>query len=396
MKKLILTIFFLPLYLLLFSQNKIMCKVVDFQTNQPIVGVSVFLSNTSIGGESNTLGEVLLQNIPNGRYNLIASSFNYEEYTNSIQSSINTITIKLKPSANLLKDVIVESYETDGWEKYGIYFVNNFIGNSSLSQNCKLTNPEVVKFKLNSKTNVLRAFAHEKLIFENRSLGYKIIYMLNKFEYNLDNNTFKFAGSPLFEELKYGNEIQKHKWDSVRKTIYLGSLMHFMRSLYADNMTQDGFELKPMIKISDEEKRRVKKSYRNNIIPTNNDSTNYYSKVLKLRDEEDTIVLNKVILRDSIVFPIDKSVDPNALLLEFENFIHITYLKKKEPVDYTRFLAKRPGKEFISTDITLPFGEGVKVYSNGMFYVGDNLFANGFWAWSEKLSSMLPYDYSPN
>ena len=101
---------------------------------------------------------------------------NYEDYIISI--SINQrndpFLIKLKPTANILKEVVVESYDPKGWSKWGDQFRLNFTGAPILSNQCKLLNPEVVKFKFNAKTNKLRVFANERLIFENRNLGYKI------------------------------------------------------------------------------------------------------------------------------------------------------------------------------------------------------------------------------
>ena len=388
-------------------------KIIDTSTKQPIIGASIFLSNTSIGTVSNEKGDFFIQHIPQGKFELIVSSLNYETYITTIQSAqiAATLTIRLKPVSNILKEIIVESYDKDGWEKWGDYFKTNFIGTSSITKNCTLTNPDAVRFRFNSKTNIVKAFAHEKLVFENKALGYNIKYLLVKFEFDISANTFKYIGYPLFEKMIPRNTEEGKKWEINRVNTYTGSLMHFMRSLFSNQLVEQGFQVNALKIVTDMEKNRVRKLYKqmeatrknrsvNNkekteLIP-DKDSLDYYLKVMSLSGDEFKVILNKLIVRDSLIFPIDVSVEPGAAFFAFDDYLHITYLHKKEPYEYTKFLLKRPNKYFISSDITLPFQKGVPIYKNGSYFYGENIFTDGFWAWSEKLSTMLPTDYWPN
>lgn len=393
-------------------QVRLSGKVMDSITKQPIQGVSIFLSNTSIGTVSDAKGEYTIEHIPQGKFEVIASSLNYEAYVSTIRSFQKPVVllIKMKSSSNILKEVVVESYDKDGWAKWGTYFNANFIGTSNLTKNCLLRNPEAVKFRLNKKTNTVRAFAEEKLIFENKALGYNIKYLLTKFEFNITTNTFKYVGYPLFENRVPETADQQKKWDAARLNTYSGSLLHFMRSLFNNTLVEEGFQLRIMKKVSDAEKSRVRKLFKRKEVSTESNSHNrekrvfmedadsleYYKKVISLSGDEDQVLFNKTVSRDSILFPIDASIDPNAILFAFDDYLHITYLHKKEPYEYTKFLLKRPDKDYISSDITLPFQKGISVYKNGTYFYGENLFTNGFWAWSEKLSTMLPTDYFPD
>lgn len=385
----------------------------DIVTKEPIAGASIFLSNTSIGTISNEKGEFLIRQVPQGKFELIVSSLNYDTYITTLQSNqIPTVlSIQLKSNSNVLKEVVVESYDKDGWAKWGGYFKANFIGKSSITKNCTLTNPDVVRFRFNNKTNTVRAFAHEKLIFENKALGYNIKYLLSQFEFNISANTFKYIGYPLFENMVQGNSEEQIKWESARLNTYKGSLMHFMRSLFSNQLIEEGFEVRAMKIVTDSEKNRVRKLYKrkeetgkNNGINNkekgelnpDKDSLEYYLKVMKLSGDEYKVILSNLIVRDKLIFPIDSSVEPGAVFFEFDNYLHITYLQKKEPYDYVKFLLKRPDKDYISSDITLPFQKGVSIYKNGTYFYGANIFTDGFWAWSEKLSTMLPTDYWPD
>ena len=375
-------------------------KITDSVSKQPIGGASIFLSNTSIAAISNDNGEFVLAHVPQGKFELIASSLNHETYITTIQSGrINALHIQMKPASHTLQEVIVESYDPAGWSKWGDYFRNNFIGALSISKECRLLNPEVVHFKLNTKTNTVRAFAHEKLLFENRALGYKINYLLLKFEFDIDNNSFKYIGYPLFENLLPSNDEEQKKWDLARATVYHGSLMHFMRSLNSNQLVENGFEVRAMKWVDDNERDRVKKIIKrmNEAAKTllNKDSAEYYNKVNKLSSTTDTVILSKLIARDTIVFPIDESVAQAAVFFEFDDYLQITYLHKKEPAAYTRLILKRPDRDFISSYLTLPNKKGVSVFRNGNYFYGENIFTGGFWAWSEKLVTMLPSDYWP-
>ncbi len=408
-----LFLFFLSLTILhfAFGQTKLSGKVIDSITKKPLAGVSIFLSNTSLGTVSNDNGGFKIENIPPGKYELIASSLNYKTTVTTLPlgQSATSILINMPFVSNQLEEVIVESFDTEGWDNWGEYFKRNFIGTSSIINKCTLKNPDIVKFKLNKKTNVVRAFAREKLIFENNALGYIVKYLLVTFEFDINANTFKYIGYPLFEKMVSQNNEQNNKWEIERLTTYHGSMMHFIRSLFSDQLHAEGFEIRTMKKIDIYERKRVKSLLKKNnekrnlnsisgveqAIHLEKDTLEYYSRVNTLSDEEDQVIFDKKAARESIIFPLDSSVDKNALFFEFDDYLHITYLHKKEPYEYTKYLLKRPNKDFISSDIFLPWQKGVTIYKNGSYFYGGNIFTYGYWAWSEKLSTMLPYDYLP-
>lgn len=397
------------------SQSKLTGKIIDSVTKQPIANASIFLSHTTIGTVSNENGEFILDHIPYGKFELVIASLNYENYISSYSNFITgitnaspaaTITIQLKPAENILKEVIVESYDKDGWKRWGTYFKDQFIGNFSLIKNCKLLNPDVLKFRLNKKTNILRAFAHEKLVFENKSLGYRVKYLLTRFEVDFNANTFKYIGYPLFEKMIPKNPGEQKKWDTARAEIYRGSLRHFMRSLYNNQLVKEGFEVRAIKTVTQEEKERVKEimlvfdqMQEAGLKPrlrTNPDSLDYYKKVVGLPDTAFRFISGEPIPRDSLVVGLDSSAKKEVVLFYFDGFLHIGYRHKREPYDYPSILQKTSDKTFISTDIALLFPERITIFRDGNYYNGENLLIDGYWSWSEKLSTMLPSDYWPD
>jgi hypothetical protein len=239
--------------------------VSDADGGQPIPGASVFLSNTSVGTVANAQGEFTLQ-IPAGKYDLIISSIGFETGNQTISSTDipDFITIKLKTKAKELETVVFEPFEKDGWNKWGRFFVENFIGTSALAKDCILKNKDALKFRHSKKKNVLTAIGFEPLIIENKALGYTIRYQLEDFSFDFKTNFLYYAGYPLFQEMD-GGLVKKRRWEDARSKAYLGSMMHFMRSVFRNTIAQESFDVFALKKVFNAEKARVKSVYRSRI-----------------------------------------------------------------------------------------------------------------------------------
>ncbi len=388
------------------AQQTLKGRVLAADTKQPIHLANVFLSNTSIGTVTNAEGYFTIEHFPQGRYDVVVSCIGYESFVTTIQSAQlpKTIDINLVPKVNILQEVIVEPYEKNGWDKYGKFFLDNFVGTSALAKECKLKNPETIRFRYNKKENILRAFADEPIMLENKALGYILKYDLKTFEYNYSTRIFYFQGYPLFEEMETGRKRLQERWESRRADAYYGSLMHFMRSLFRNQLVQEGFETRKLIKISEEEKKRVrtlynKRAYTNGVgqIVVNDsilgqgnaDSAAYFRKVMR-QPEKMNVLIDKVLPGDSIAFAIDSLTAG----LYFEDHLQVIYLYKQVPDEYVQAngLSVR-AKSPVVSEIFLTRKNTIAVLSNGSYYEGIDLISSGYWGWWEKLATMLPYDY---
>ena len=376
------------------AQTKLIGRVIDSETKKPLEGISIFLSHTTNGTITNVKGDFQLDHLKPGKYELVATSLNYEDNISVIQVSISNdpLIISMNPTANQLKEVVVESYDENGWERWGDSFKSYFIGSPVLAINCLFKNPEVLKFKFGANSNKLRAFTNEKLIFENTELGYRIIYLLSKFEIDFNNNTFSFKGYPYFEEMKSNKPKQIAEWNKARSETYKGSLRHFIRSLYNNSFIKDGFEVRTVINVSKDEIVRVKELYKGGNYNLNKDSLDYYNKVRNIGFEETKVTLDPLITRDMLV---SNATESNAKTFYFKNGLQVLNLNKKIPNEYAKTLPVYRGNEFIRTDLSLRTNSPIFIYPNGDFYNGLELLTDGFWAWSEKVCTMLPSDYLP-
>ena len=376
------------------AQSKLNGRVIDSETKKPLEGISIFLSHTTNGAVSNSKGDFQLDHLKPGKYELVATSLNYEDNIMVIQVGManEPITISMNPTANQLKEVVVESYDENGWERWGDSFKSYFIGSPVLAINCLFKNPEVLKFKFGANSNKLRAFTNEKLIFENTELGYRIIYLLSKFEIDFNNNTFSFKGYPYFEEMKSNKPKQIAEWNKARSETYKGSLRHFIRSLYNNSFIKDGFEVRTVMNVNNEEIIRVKELMKGGGKNLNKDSLEYYNKVRNIGFEETKVTLDPLVTRDMLV---SSAAESNAKTFYFKNGLQVMNLNKKIPNEYAKTLPVYRGNELIRTDLSLRTNSPIFIYPNGDFYNGLELLTDGFWAWSEKVCTMLPSDFVP-
>src|SRR5258708_25893389 len=110
LNRLLLLLFFLPLAA--YSQTiTISGKVTTSVSHEGIGKVSVFLSNSSYGTETDEDGSFRLTGVKPGQYDLVASSVGYQDYTQTIlvgKESINII-IPLMPKVNQLRGEVIST-----------------------------------------------------------------------------------------------------------------------------------------------------------------------------------------------------------------------------------------------------------------------------------------------
>ena len=350
---LVLTIF----YTVVFSQDKnfaILGRVVDSASRQPLPGATVYCQSTTQGTTSNNEG-LFYMRLPNGGYDLVISYTGYEKRTIRIsnnQASADTMQIELNKAEQAMEAVAVtgSSEVADGLAKYGQFFTDNFIGTTPNASQCKIQNPEALRFFYTKKRNRLKVTAREDIIVVNYALGYRIRYQLDSFTYEYNTNISQFTGSPLFQEVDSSAELLA-TWKKNRARTYLGSRLHFMRSLYDSSVTKQGFVVEKL----DEN-------------PANSNGT-----VIKdlYSSENYTIDSGDVFISWSGHYRISyRSVFPDKKFLE----------EYKLPAD-TR-------SQFTILDVP----NGFIIEENGYFYEQYDVINNGYWAW-KKLAELLPYDY---
>jgi hypothetical protein len=346
----------------LFSQDthfNITGKVIDKNTKAALPGASVFGQNTTFGEATNAEG-IFKMKLPNGGYDLIVTFTGYETENIRISNTAShaDLVIELSPKEKSLGEVsiVVSNEVKDGWQKYGQFFTENFIGKSEFSLQTFIKNPEVLKFYYSKKRNRLKVLASEPLVVENNALGYNIKFTIDSFTHEYDNNTTQFVGYPLFEEMN-GTPAKISAWYKNRSLVYKGSLLHFMRSVYNKTLSEEGFEIQFLVKNGGDE------------IPI--PLKNIYLAINYDKDDSTNTVAFDPNQRDLIV--IYKKAKPQPLYFAFD---------------------PKAKKDFQVSTLSIAPYESIDIEQNGYFFEQTDITTNGYWNFT-KVGDMLPYDYKP-
>jgi hypothetical protein len=360
------------------AQQFIRGKVLGAPDKQALAAASVFLSNTSTGVVSKADGSFVLGPVGNGRYDLVVSLLGYETAKQEIMVGVNgvvaEIIVLLQPKATVLQEVIVQSYDKDGWKEWGDFFLENLIGKTPNADQCKLRNTDAVKIKYSKTARILRAFAEEPLVIENQALGYTLQYELSQFEYNFKTGVFYYQGYPLFVPMVATKPAQQRRWERNRQEAYEGSLMHFLRAVFRNKIAEEGFQVRRIIR------------------QRSNAPGQSLFKLMQPGAQTGDILVNQLLTGDSIAFAIDSTTAG----FQFKDYLQITYPNKKMSIRYTQSVLRSNSTLPMTAELWMPDPSAViAIFENGSFFYGKDLLNMAYWSWSEKLSNLLPLDYRP-
>ena len=337
------------------AQFSVSGRIIDSASREPLVGASVFCQNTTIGTISNKQGEFSLS-LKSGGYELIISYTGYQTKQLRLNSSeTNKLEIEMVKEDKSMGEVIIKSSNEvpDGWQKYGTFFIDNFIGTTPNAAKCVLLNPEVLKFYFLKKSNKLRVLATEPLMISNRALGYNMRYQLDSFVYQYKTDLSLYRGYCLYSEMDT-TEVVKQGWIAAREKTYSGSKLHFMRSYYDSALTENGFVIDLLDERNDMKFDRITNPY----------DTLYYAFIDSTSEAE----------------------------LDYPRKFSVTYIKAKPEPEYLKKfnMPKNVAAQISYIEILNTIG----IKDNGYYSDQKDWINQGYWSW-KNLADQLPYDYTP-
>ena len=325
--------------------------VTDKETGQPLAGASVVCMHTTYGTMTNAQGEFSLTVEPGG-YDL-AVSFNGFS-TESVRISSNgenpphAFALSKKQQDLEAVAVVVSNEVKDGWDKYGAFFREQFLGRTANAANCTIENPTAMKFYFNKKKNRLKVTAKEDILINNPGLGYRIRYQLDSFTHEYVTGNTQYTGFPFFEEIK-GSIEDSLKWKEARLRAYYGSLLHFMRCYYDSTLAENGYKLSV----------------------TNGDKATAVSNPYEARYY---------------------NADSGEVELRYKGKLRVMFAREKPEPAYLTTNKLDPNTT-VQVSL-LAFSDGIVVEENGYYYDQQDVLSLGYWSW-EKLADFLPYNYDP-
>ena len=329
------------------EEGSISGYVIDKNTQKPMEFVNVFIANTMKGSSTGKDGFFEIKGIALGLQEVVASFIGYEPYRQQVKitSTPTKLNIQMQAKVMELKEVQVTGEVDKVWKKQMKKFRSFFLGNTPNKEDCIIVNEGVLDFQEDENTKKFIAKASDLLVIENRALGYKITYLLEKFEVDRDDNSTYF-GKPKYDFLEPKNEKEKKRWELARLDAYRGSLRHFLHALTVDSLALQGFEI--------------------------------YSNVVLGKDD-------KKVSNPKELFLFGET--SSQRLLKFKNYLKIVYNGRTEKFVRNQAI---PQTCWIHQTLSAP----AMFYKNGYLSNPLTLFLNGYWA-RLGVADELPFEYVP-
>ncbi len=213
-------------------------QILIYGTDKPLANASIYYDGMYKGGISDEHGIFKLVSAGTTKVPIIISAVGYHSTSIADYTSEEFLKIYLQPKTYAL-DAVVVTFDGMSREEKEAIFKSEFIGLSNNSSQCEILNLDDINLVYNRKRGTVEAFADDPIILHNKALGFKITYYLEQFKYSAGE--IFFAGNYYFEPDTTLTGRDLVRVERKRREAYLGSRMHFIRSLYNDQLRQEGF-----------------------------------------------------------------------------------------------------------------------------------------------------------
>lgn len=235
--------------MLSFSQT-ITGTVLDASSNKPLETVAVYFDNTTIGTTTDAEGKFSITYTDAIQSNLVFSYLGFEKVLITDYRVKKDVIIKMKPSAVGLDEVLIDFDDGLTRRQKLRLFKKEFLGLSKYGKSCKILNENDIFLRYDKRSQTLTASSDRPIIILNKALKYEISFELIDFEVNFRYANLKdqefvtrqvaYAGTSFYKDLV---ETNKRSTKKRREKVYKGSVQHFMRALYNQNLKAEGYQI---------------------------------------------------------------------------------------------------------------------------------------------------------
>jgi hypothetical protein len=214
-------------------------RVLIYGTDSAVAHASVYFNSMSKVAISNKDGYFELPLSNSNRVSVVVSAIGYSSTTIAEHLPTQFLRVYIKPTAYDLNMITIKGPSGMSREKKEKIFKKEFLGTSYSASKCTIENLSDIKLIYRKKTKILEAFCDKPVIIHNPVLGYKITYYIDKFKVYEKITTIE--GHYFFQDDTSSANKQKRQIVQRRLDAYLGSKMHFIRSLCNRNLSDEGF-----------------------------------------------------------------------------------------------------------------------------------------------------------
>jgi hypothetical protein len=213
--------------------------ILEEGSKKPVRNANVYFDGTLNGATSDSTGNFILNLRTATKMRISVSAVGYSPGSLSDYTPGTKVTIYLKARTYELEAVeVVANGGLSRKDKLTI-FRREFLGDDDNAWNCDIINEDDIRLTYNMKKNILHAYCDNPIMIRNKNLGYILNFTMESFTYS-DDGTF-FTGTQFFkEDTSPGDE---EKVERARKNTYQGSRMHFIRSLWNNDLRKNNFRI---------------------------------------------------------------------------------------------------------------------------------------------------------
>lgn len=233
-----------------FAQKTLNGNVYSARDSTALEAVSVYFDGTTLGTITNSSGAYSIPIQEGIKSSLVISMLGYAPVyvSNYLNTNGQIAPIYLTENTEELSTVHIENDDWSRKKKLNV-FRKEFLGNSLQALECKILNEDDLKLHYSKSNKQLTAWSDVPLVIENKHLGYLVNYSLTDFQVNYEKSIetgFTYVhqvyteGFTFFKELK---KKTKKKFIVNRQKSYLGSTLHFLRSLTQEQLTENRFKI---------------------------------------------------------------------------------------------------------------------------------------------------------
>ena len=222
--------------------------VIDYNTNEPIAGASVYLNGTTLGNTTDQSGHYSIKVNDIIYTQLVFSFMGYETFM--IENPFKQLpdTVYLKEKDFRVDEVTVRGRPTFSEKQKWTAFREQFLGMTPGGRSCRILNEKDIRLVYDPKTHRLHGYADVPIVLKNTYLGYNVRCELIQFTLilgpqkslhrkNIDTAQIVITAS--FEELQKINSIQSDR----RKESYKYSKNRFFKSISKSDFINSGLVL---------------------------------------------------------------------------------------------------------------------------------------------------------
>jgi hypothetical protein len=387
MKRILLFCIYLGFVCSFFSQT--ISGKIQAESGSAISDVNVYLDGTKISTVSTSDGRFTLDIHGQKSGNLIFQKDSYETSIFPVDKAIGKSVKVIINKVSDIEEVVIVPYTEQAYKDFINYFLDQFIGLDR--DNIRIKNQRMLRFSYDKKNHFLKVKAPETLIIENKKLGYTIQYNLINFEADLKAKSTSYLGTSFFKETSFRKEIVLNRMNA-----YKGSMMHFLRSLYNNELEKEGFIVNHARRIpnpaypTETELQRLNdhfeivKSQKNSTLPWTDELEAISQK--KMKNTEFLMAILKTKMRES---DFTKRKD-DRLFIDFEDLLQVNYQKYYYEIKKGEFV-KSAGVVTQSSFIH-PEAMEFEIFKEGLSSEPDQLILEGDFS-RQNISKMLPLDY---